>query len=301
MPTYFDIFNGENLEIDATTIIYLVRIGRDLTSGQNIFAVKAISGGLERLPADPTSAATAYWPIDNARLLLPVSLANTEIFPGNELRKSTLTAEQAQELFGIDTVNTPSVNFVRNEPVVHQHQNINFNNDFDANNPHVFFPQEVINYEPLYHQLREAAVLAHPDLFTYADIADMDQQELYLIQTPECLAAMRPGPNNEAPLFNIADIAAMDAHQLSYIQTPQCLAAMRPGLNNEAPLFRIADIAGIHSHNLGRLLTPAGLQLLRPDQNNAVPLYTIAEIAAMDDMTLYNLIHPEIIHPHHGG
>ncbi|KTD44365.1 hypothetical protein [Legionella parisiensis] len=94
MPTYFDPIMLEDTLLNEGSSVYLVKIG------DNKFCIKGVSSGLERLPGDPTTHATEYWPISTETL---ISLASNEIlFEDDKLTTKPLTKEQIKEFFDFD-------------------------------------------------------------------------------------------------------------------------------------------------------------------------------------------------------
>lgn len=78
MPTYFDPIMQEDTILDDSTCVYLVKLG------DNSFSLKCVSSGLEKLPSDPTTQATEYWPIPTKTLSLEKVIAFFALDPRTE-------------------------------------------------------------------------------------------------------------------------------------------------------------------------------------------------------------------------
>lgn len=131
MPTYYDPITLENLDIDETTILYLVKNGEK-------FNIKAISGGLSNIRKDPTSNATEYWPFKFD--VLSQQLLNQKIFIENKLTDESLTSEEVKDFLGIDPEETPPETFDSTQHVTQQlHQTYAEHMDANLLNPHGFF------------------------------------------------------------------------------------------------------------------------------------------------------------------
>lgn len=94
MPTYFDPIMQEDTILEENTCVYLVRLS------DNTFSIKAISSGLEKLPSDPTTQATEYWPVPIKTLM--GLLENRVLFEGDKLTQKPLSLEQVIKFFDFD-------------------------------------------------------------------------------------------------------------------------------------------------------------------------------------------------------
>lgn len=74
--------------------VYLVKLS------DNTFSIKAISSGLEKLPGDPTTQATEYWPVPIKTLM--GLLENQILFEGDKLTTKPLSLEQVIKFFDFD-------------------------------------------------------------------------------------------------------------------------------------------------------------------------------------------------------
>ncbi len=95
MLTYFDPISLENVELDDTTILYLVK-------QDDNFLMKGVSSGIDQLPHDPTTRATSYWLINTETLIKENLLINSKFFPNDELSNSAFTASEIKDFFGFD-------------------------------------------------------------------------------------------------------------------------------------------------------------------------------------------------------
>lgn len=103
MPKYFDPIMQEEIVLDETTIVYLVKIG------ENKFSIKGVSSGLDKLPSDPTTHANEYWPIPATTLMSQAG--NKALFNEERLTSESLTKEQVIEFFNVDPDQTPPTQF----------------------------------------------------------------------------------------------------------------------------------------------------------------------------------------------
>ncbi|KTD63737.1 hypothetical protein Lsan_1170 [Legionella santicrucis] len=94
MPTYFDPIMQEDTLLDENTCVYLVKLG-DTT-----FSIKGVSSGLEKLPSDPTTQATEYWPVPIKTLM--GLLEEQALFEGDKLTTKPLSLEQVIKFFDFD-------------------------------------------------------------------------------------------------------------------------------------------------------------------------------------------------------
>ncbi|AWN73231.1 hypothetical protein LEAN103870_07985 [Legionella anisa] len=139
MPTYFDPIMLEDTLLNEGTNIYLVKIG------DNKFCIKGVSSGLERLPGDPTTHATEYWPI-SSEVLINLS-SNDVLFEENKLTTKPLTTEQIKKFFDFDPNEIPPQQFnssIKQELTDEWTEDL-IQNTFgqSAQNPHSFFFQPV--------------------------------------------------------------------------------------------------------------------------------------------------------------
>ncbi|QEY52843.1 hypothetical protein [Legionella longbeachae] len=94
MPTYFDPIMQDDILLEESTCVYLVKLS------DNTFSIKAISSGLEKLPGDPTTQATEYWPVPIKTLM--GLLENQILFEGDKLTTKPLSLEQVIKFFDFD-------------------------------------------------------------------------------------------------------------------------------------------------------------------------------------------------------
>lgn len=99
MLKYFDPIMQEDIPLDETTSVYLVKIV------DQKYSIKAISSGLERLPSDPTTHANEYWPIPTITLMNHAM--NQVLFEEDNLTTKLLTQEQIIEFFSFNPEQTP--------------------------------------------------------------------------------------------------------------------------------------------------------------------------------------------------
>ncbi|MCE0722550.1 MULTISPECIES: hypothetical protein [Legionella] len=158
MPTYFDPIMLEDTLLNEDTHVYLVKIG------ENKFCIKGVSSGLERLPGDPTTKATEYWPI-HIKTLMSLS-SNDVLFEGDKLTTKPLTTEQIKEFFAFDPNELPPEQFnssmkqeLTDEWAEHLMQNT-FGQS--AQNPHSFFFQPI--FLPAHHENHNPNVESGPNL-----------------------------------------------------------------------------------------------------------------------------------------
>lgn len=139
MPTYFDPIMLEDTLLSGGTNVYLVKIG------DNKFCIKGVSSGLEKLPGDPTTHATEYWPISTETL---IGLASNKIlFEDDKLTTKPLTKEQIKEFFGFDPNEIPPQQFnssIKQELTDEWTEDL-IQNTFGQSvlNPHSFFFQPI--------------------------------------------------------------------------------------------------------------------------------------------------------------
>jgi hypothetical protein len=139
MPTYFDPIMQEEIPLDESTKVYLVKIG------DNKFCIKGISSGLDRLSGDPTTQATEYWPIP-IKTLINLS-SNDILFEEDKLTKKPLTTEQIKKFFIFDPNVEPTEKFnssIKQELTDEWAEHV-MQNTFgqSAINPHSFFLQPI--------------------------------------------------------------------------------------------------------------------------------------------------------------
>ncbi|KTD06673.1 hypothetical protein Lgra_2511 [Legionella gratiana] len=94
MPTYFDPIMQEDTLLDETTCIYLIKLS------DNTFSIKGVSSGLDKLPGDPTTHATEYWPIPIKTLM--GLLDDKVLFEEDKLTTKPLSLEQVIKFFDFD-------------------------------------------------------------------------------------------------------------------------------------------------------------------------------------------------------
>ncbi|STX29295.1 Uncharacterised protein [Legionella beliardensis] len=103
MSNYFDPIMQQDIDLDENTLAYLVKLSDEK------FSIKAISSGLDKLPSDPTTHATAYWPINIKSLLDQTD--NDVLFQEGKLTTQSITKEQVITLFGFDPDKISPVQF----------------------------------------------------------------------------------------------------------------------------------------------------------------------------------------------
>ncbi|KTC86195.1 hypothetical protein [Legionella cincinnatiensis] len=94
MPTYFDPIMQEDTLLDENTCVYLVKLS------DNTFSIKGVSSGLEKLPSDPTTQATEYWPVPIKTLM--GLLEDPVLFEGDKLTTKPLSLEHVIKFFDFD-------------------------------------------------------------------------------------------------------------------------------------------------------------------------------------------------------
>lgn len=118
MPTYFDPITLDDLEITATTTMYLIGVNENPHNpGANTYGIKGISSGLQQMPHDPHTHSIKYWPLNTIALLENQhhDQAKSIIFPENRLTTQSLSLLTVKLYLKLDPTRIEAIRF---EPTV---------------------------------------------------------------------------------------------------------------------------------------------------------------------------------------
>ena len=231
MPTYFDPITLDDLEIDASTIMYLVAVNMDLENPQmNTYRIKGISSGLNLLRNDPYTTAEHYWSIDTGLVLANANNKQWKLvfFPiDNKLTTKPVSIVDIERYLSINPNNIASTPFRRQ-----------LGRDAATN--------MILSQLDL-----QRAVDLGEGGFTLDDLDIHDPVAITNLLRPESTAALREGLITAVDLLNFNR-----DHFLEFLELP-CLSALRDGL------FSGDDIASMDPEKQLELIHPECLQALR--------------------------------------